>query len=43
VLWRPSSMTALELLDLPEAEGFELSLCLTLAMTRRVNTGVLRF
>ena len=27
-----------EVLDLPEAEGFELSLCLTLTMTRRGNT-----
>ena len=30
-------MASLEVLDLPEAEGFELSLCLTLTMTRRVN------
>jgi hypothetical protein len=29
--------------DLAEAEGFELSLCLTLAMTRRVDSGELRF
>jgi len=36
-------MTALEVLDLLGAQGFELSLCLTLAMTRRVSTGVLRF
>jgi hypothetical protein len=43
VLYHPSSMTALEVLDLLEAEGFELSLCLTLTMTRRVNTGELRF
>ena len=39
----PSLMAALEVLDLPEAEGFELSLCLTLTMTRRVNSGGLRF
>jgi hypothetical protein len=32
-------MTLPELLDLLEAEGIELSLCLTLTMTRRVNTG----
>ena len=43
VLYRPSSMTVVEVLDLLEAEGFELSLCLTLTMTRRVNTGELRF
>ena len=36
-------MTALKMLDLLEAEGFEPSLCLTLATTRRANTGVLRF
>ena len=32
-------MAVLEVLDLLEARGFELSLCLTLAMTRRVNFG----
>ena len=31
-----------EMLDLPEARGFELSLCLTLTMTRRVDSGGLR-
>src|ERR1700759_1416115 len=36
-------MTLPELLDLLEAEGIELSLCLTLTMTRRVNTDALRF
>jgi hypothetical protein len=30
-------------LDWLEAKGFELSLCLTLAMTRRVNSAALRF
>jgi hypothetical protein len=32
-------MAVLEVLDLLEARGFELSLCLTLVMTRRVNFG----
>jgi hypothetical protein len=36
-------MAVLEVLDLFEAQGFELSLCLTLTMTRRANTGGLRF
>jgi len=36
-------MASPEVLDLAEAEGFELSLCLTLAMTRRVDSGELRF
>jgi hypothetical protein len=31
-------MGCFEVLDLPEAEGFELSLCLTLTMTRRANS-----
>ena len=35
-------MTVVEVLDLLEAEGFELSLCLTLTMTRRVNTDALK-
>ena len=34
---RPSLMAVLEVLDLVEAASFELSLCLTLRMTRRVN------
>jgi hypothetical protein len=36
-------MATLEVFDLLEAEGFELSLCLTLTMTRRVHSGGLRF
>ena len=36
-------MTLPEMLDLLEAEGFELSLCLTLTMTRTANTDALRF
>ena len=32
-----------DVLDLLEAEGFELSLCLTLTMTRRVASDALRF
>jgi hypothetical protein len=35
-------MTSRAVLDLAEAEGFELSLCLTLAMTRRADIGGLR-
>ena len=35
-------MASPEVLDLREAEGFELSLCLTLTMTRSANFGVLR-
>jgi hypothetical protein len=35
-------MAALTVVELPEAEGIELSLCLTLMMTRRVNTVGLR-
>src|ERR1700749_244040 len=36
-------MTLPELLDLLESEGIELSLCLTLTMTRRENTDALMF
>jgi hypothetical protein len=36
-------MGSAEVLDMPEAEVFELSLCLTLTMTRRANIGALRF
>ena len=36
-------MASPEVLDLLEAEGFELSLCLTLTMTRRATSGALRF
>jgi hypothetical protein len=36
-------MAILKVLDLLEAQSFELSLCLTLTMTRRANTGGLRF
>lgn len=35
-------MASAEVLDLLEAEGFELSLCSTLTMTRRANFGALR-
>jgi hypothetical protein len=35
-------MAGLTVIELPEAEGIELSLCLTLMMTRRVNTAGLR-
>jgi hypothetical protein len=31
-------MTVLTVIELPEAEGIELSLCLTLMTTRRVNS-----
>jgi hypothetical protein len=34
-------MVSPEVVELPEAEGFELSLCLTLTMTRRACSGAL--
>jgi hypothetical protein len=36
-------MTVRTVAELPEAWGFELSLCLTLMMTRRVNFAGSRF
>jgi hypothetical protein len=40
---RPCLTASPGVVDLAEAEGFELSLCLTLAMTRRADSGELRF
>ena len=36
-------MAIADVLGLLEAEGFELSLCSTLTMTRRASSGALRF